>query len=568
MSSFVSMPRRVIFYCLFCLLLGSLAWGICAEVDDPHLFVRESVHTVAPEVLDAYAKAIDEMERLGADNPISWYYQANIHHVPSCTWNGVALPGCVQDTSDPSTWPGDTGKIWAACPHGNLMFLSWHRLYLYYLERLVRHSADAPEFTLPYWNYSQPEVDPRRLPERFRNPQSASNALFVGERNEVDCPASLLVPVNAGAPLDYDQITSDENALQQREWRDFSFAIEQQPHNRVHGYLGALFDCSACGNGCACDAPPCKTGWMATIITAARDGIFWLHHANIDRAWVQWAAIPGHQNPSTPEEINRVLDTEKNCLPTPRRSCYLKSRCALNGISDWEECTNAEIFVFFDAKPDGTVEEVRWSARGMLEGTISTEQLGYRYDDEPKDPTSNYLSLAGQAVQLVALGAAGSPEEKNLNRLGNSARVFDLPLAEESSKELERSLRSMMAQDAEPSEVRLQIKGIHLAEGARSPIGHYEVYVNLPAAREVDLSSQDLRKTFEDHYIGSLGFFALSGEGHHHGFDFEANITENVLLLKLRRAWKAGELSVTFVPRGPHPEEEAIEFDAMELIYE
>ena len=564
-SSFPPSQKIVTFLCM--LLLGSLAWSTAASGEE--LYVRESVHTVDPKILGVYADAIHKMEQLQADQPRSWYYQANIHHVPGCDWNDVALPGCVQDPDDPSTWPGDTGKIWAACPHHNLMFLSWHRLYLYYLERLVRQVADAPEFALPYWNYSQPEIEPRRLPEPFRNPKSSANALFVVERNEVDCPSDLLVSINAGNPLNYENITSDTNALQQRAWADFSRAVESQPHDLVHGYLGNLFDCSACGNGCECDAPPCKVGWMATTKTAARDAIFWLHHSNIDRIWVQWAAIPGNHNPSTPEEIDRVLDTEKNCDPQQGESCYLKSRCALNDITDWEECTHAEIFVFFDAKPDGSLEEVRWSARGMLEGTISTLELGYRYDDERPAPATDFSTLAGQAVKLAALGATDESQEKTVQRLGNSARVFDVPLAEEANNKLEGSLRSFLDQDSRPTEVRLKIRGIQLAQGARAPVGHYEVYINLPENQEVDLANRNLRAISEDHYVGTLSFFSLSGGGHHaHGFDFEANITENFLLLKLRRAWREGEISVTFVPRGPHPSEAAIEFEEIVLIYD
>lgn len=47
----------------------------------------------------------------------------------------------------------------------------------------------------------------------------------------------------------------------------FSFRIEGNPHGTVHGTI---------------------KGDMGSIRTSARDPIFWLHHANIDRLWTAW----------------------------------------------------------------------------------------------------------------------------------------------------------------------------------------------------------------------------------------------------------------------------------------
>jgi tyrosinase len=37
---------------------------------------------------------------------------------------------------------------------------------------------------------------------------------------------------------------------------------------------------------------------MSGFNTAARDPIFWLHHANIDRLWEAWLALEDHANPT------------------------------------------------------------------------------------------------------------------------------------------------------------------------------------------------------------------------------------------------------------------------------
>ena len=46
------------------------------------------------------------------------------------------------------------------CQHQGWFFLPWHRMYLYFFERIVRAAvveAGGPaDFALPYWNYDKP----------------------------------------------------------------------------------------------------------------------------------------------------------------------------------------------------------------------------------------------------------------------------------------------------------------------------------------------------------------------------------------------------------------------------
>ncbi|MGH7262080.1 MAG: tyrosinase family protein [Nitrospiraceae bacterium] len=39
---------------------------------------------------------------------------------------------------------------WNTCQHGSYFFLSWHRMYLYYFERILREASRDPNFALPY----------------------------------------------------------------------------------------------------------------------------------------------------------------------------------------------------------------------------------------------------------------------------------------------------------------------------------------------------------------------------------------------------------------------------------
>ena len=97
-------------------------------------------------------------------DPTSWAYQAAIH-------GAYAAP--------------PPGASWNECQHQSWFFLPWHRMYLYYFERIVRKAvldAGGPaDFALPYWNYDRP-FPGNTLPPAFRAPtlpDGTANPLFV-----------------------------------------------------------------------------------------------------------------------------------------------------------------------------------------------------------------------------------------------------------------------------------------------------------------------------------------------------------------------------------------------------
>ncbi len=69
-------------------------------------------------VLVSYRKAIKAMKLLPTSNPLSWNYQAAIHR--------TTLSGSY--------------TAWNTCQHGTHFFWSWHRMYLYWFERIIRKS--------------------------------------------------------------------------------------------------------------------------------------------------------------------------------------------------------------------------------------------------------------------------------------------------------------------------------------------------------------------------------------------------------------------------------------------
>jgi tyrosinase len=158
------------------------------------------------------------------------------------------------------------------CQHGNFFFLSWHRMYLYYFERVIRCVSGQPTFSLPFWGYSP--TGSRDLPKPFRSPADPSNVLYVASRDP---------DVNAGVPLSGPTVDPGV-ALAEIAYNSFSSMLEGTPHNVVHVAVGGL---------------------MGFVSSAAQDPIFWLHHAAIDRLWNVWLAQGGgRSNPTDPTWLN------------------------------------------------------------------------------------------------------------------------------------------------------------------------------------------------------------------------------------------------------------------------
>ena len=207
--------------------------------------VRRDIGTLTPNdpIIVSYRKAITAMKALDADDPRSWTYQAAIH------WTTVL--------------PEQRG--WNSCEHGTYFFWSWHRMYLYWFERIVQKMADDPRWGVPYWNWTSPKQ--RRLPEVFRD---LSSELYVSQRNPIMNNGRGELPPTA---------VSYASGFSQVRFANASTSIEQAPHGAIHGLVGG------------------DTGWMGSVPTAAQDPIFYLHHSNVDRLWNLWLAQGGRSDP-------------------------------------------------------------------------------------------------------------------------------------------------------------------------------------------------------------------------------------------------------------------------------
>ena len=91
-------------------------------------------------LVESYRRGVDEMMKRDVVDKTSWWFQANIHDLPD------------EELAKLRSFE----RYWRQCPHKNYFFLSWHRAYLYFFERIVRKASGDADFTLPYWPYDDP----------------------------------------------------------------------------------------------------------------------------------------------------------------------------------------------------------------------------------------------------------------------------------------------------------------------------------------------------------------------------------------------------------------------------
>jgi hypothetical protein len=413
------------------------------------LLVRRNVASLAPngpeiqQLREAFRiirqrSAVNWMDRRG------WWLQANIHA--------------------------------ASCSHANWWFLPWHRAYIYYFERILRQAVGSATLTLPYWDWSDPAT--RRLPAPF---WGANNPLNMSTRG---------IGPNDQAPAEFvDRTRIIEPILNTRSFSTFGgFAsgaptqrvaggsLEGTPHNNIHNWVGGA------------------NGEMSFPVSAARDPIFWLHHANVDRLWAEWSRRnPGRQ---------------------PTDSRWLNQR-----------------FSFYD--------EAARLVTVATSGLLTTTALGYRYDTQT---TAAPLTLAAApGVQRVeAVPAAPST-------LGPQPVTVPLQPPPAMRQPLNRAVQAAPGGES----LQLAIEGI---EPPANPQVLVRVFINLPNA-DAKTSFEDIHYagnfsffTGEDrghnHHSGPLTQLI--------------DVTETVRRLREAGQFKEGEpLNVTLVTSPIDPKKEA-----------
>ena len=322
--------------------------------------VRGDVTGSGAGALDSYRAAIDAMKALPSTDPRSWQAQAEIHD--------------------------------DHCPHGNAFFLPWHRAYLRYFEEVCRVLSNDPSFALPYWNWATHPTIPapfwqgtlndttRAIDSSTPMPPSAVGQPVIDAIlaiQDFETFGSGFVPSSCGSG----------NACQRQ---PVAYgALEGTPHNVVHGTIG---------------------GNMATFLSPL-DPIFWLHHCNVDRLWVEW---------------NKQFANPAN--------------------SYWRS------FTFDDNFVNGQGNAVPSVA---VDSLFDTFALGYRYDTQPE-------AVPEAAEPAPTSGRVVSSVEVENTATAEMGRALTIPM--QLSSEIREQLAPGLEAEGPATTVRLSLVGVETPE--------------------------------------------------------------------------------------------------------
>ncbi len=277
--------------------------------------------------LASLQKAITKMKSLdnsppgSADFRRSWRYWANIHgyygaQSPDGTvaqqvqWlqshgMGQYVP-YYQGISDQTPPDATAQAVWATCQHsGNTQavnFFGWHRMYIYYFERVLRWAASDNTLRLPYWDYT--DTTQLALPAGFR----ATAAVLYDQKRDPG--------MNAGTATLEGDSTDIDDLLPLTDYFDYELQIEEGVHGYVHCTVG----------------PTCPIAHMGDVPVAGNDPVFYHHHANIDRMWACWQKLHGTPSGSWQNQQFSFVD-ETGALVTQPVSKFIDT-AALGYVYD------------------------------------------------------------------------------------------------------------------------------------------------------------------------------------------------------------------------------------------
>jgi hypothetical protein len=253
------------------------------------------------------------------------------------------------------------------------------------------------------------------------------------------------------------------------------------------------------------------SGLMTDPDTAAKDPIFWLHHANIDRTWNRWLAQGGGRG-------------------DPSDAAWRNQQ-----------------FTFYDEAGHAV-----YLTDAEVEDTVG--QLNYRYDDDPLTlqgrfprvalvteleprvapavPTAIRVTSVPFRVLAQTLPAAGG----NAVELAGRTQRLEVPLTEAASARLRA-----LAASRSSGTIVLRLDDIHYEKSGV----YYEVYVNPPPGEALNIHTPG--------YVGNLALFglkphAMPGHAAPAG-DIHVDFDVSPALSEVGVANQKG-LAVVLVPRG------------------
>ncbi|KAE8154968.1 hypothetical protein BDV25DRAFT_135307 [Aspergillus avenaceus] len=125
---------------------------------------RKNIRDLSTEELDKLIKAFKGIQDKHPEDPDSFFHIAGYH--------GQPFRGAGYENSD--WWGG-------YCHHGNVLFPTWHRAYLWRLEKALQTVPGCGDVTIPFWNQvKDDEIPPIFLKRRyeFQNKDKIDNPLY------------------------------------------------------------------------------------------------------------------------------------------------------------------------------------------------------------------------------------------------------------------------------------------------------------------------------------------------------------------------------------------------------
>ncbi|XWS12693.1 hypothetical protein CRYUN_Cryun37aG0112300 [Craigia yunnanensis] len=417
---------------------------------------RPAAHLVDPDYLSKFTKAMELMKALPADDPRSFMQQANVH----CAYCNGAY--------DQVGFPDQDLQV-----HFSWLFFPFHRLYLYFYERILGKLIDDPDFAMPFWNWDAPAGMP--IPAIYVNPTSP---LYDEKRNVDHQPPKLV-------DLDYNG-TDEESTKKDQVISNLKVMYRQMVSSKTpslfHGAAYRAGDKPSPGMGAIENIPHTPIHrWcgdtrqpysedMGNFYSAGRDPLFYAHHCNVDRMWSIWKALPGKKR-------NDFSD------------------------SDWLDAS----FVFYDENAN--------LVRAKVRDCLDSRALGYDYQrvDIPwlrSKPIPRKFAKKGRKHHHDH-GHAMAAETKTKNVIRN---VFPIVLDKIVRIEIPRPMKSRSKLEKEDEEEVLVLENIQLE---RDVAVKFDVYIN-------DEDDEEPTGPEDSEFAGS---FTNLPHNHHHGKKLETNLT-------------------------------------------
>lgn len=264
--------------------------------------IRRPAHLLDEAYIAKLERGVQLQRDLPDTDPRSFRNQQKLH----CLYcdNGIYYPN--------SSWPLEI--------HGGWHFLPWHRMFMYFNERIIAKLLEDDTFALPFWNWDNqtPEAPYANIQPYFYA-RNKTSPLWNRNRNNCSEPPYTIDLNTAGGctakspeqlrtdntRMIYSQIVTGAPTPNLFFGMPFSFGdagssgsgtFEDAPHGTVHLWMGD-------------PNPPSPSGPyddMGNFAVAARDPIFYGHHANVDRIWTIWRSLGGKQRvePTHPDFLN------------------------------------------------------------------------------------------------------------------------------------------------------------------------------------------------------------------------------------------------------------------------